>query len=284
LSYATGTDPTLTELITAGFIPAKFSKDVIMHTKSNLVVADSVNTTFRDDLVYGYTVTIPLFSEASTAEITPGTAITPSDSAGTPATLTVNKWYGVAHEISEMAKIQSFADYFGKCAQSQAYSISKKVDTDLGALFSALSSSSVYGSDGQEFTDDIILAIVQVLDEADVPEPRVVIGDPSTRIDILKTDKFVRNDYVRNPVVPTGKIGDIYNMQVKITNNLTAATTGNYGVVMHEDAIGLVMQKSPYSQVITEDKLHHTIVQTKVIYGLGELRDTFGKAFYTHKS
>ena len=286
MAYNTGTEPTLAELISAGFIPAKFSKDVIMHTKSALVVADCVNRKYDADLKYGYTVTLPVFSEASDAEVTPGTKLTPSDSAGTPATLTVNKWRGVAHEISEMSRIQSFADYFGQCSKSQAYTIAKRVDTDLGYLFSTLASSSVYGADGQEFTDDIVLAMVQILDEADVPDDgeRVIIGDPSTRIDVLKIDKFIRTDYVRTPVVPTGKIGDIYNMPVRITNNLTATTTGNYGVMMHRDALGLAMQDNPSSEVIPMPWEHRTIIQTKVIYGVGEIRDTFGKAFYTHKN
>jgi hypothetical protein len=184
-----------------------------------------------------------------------------------------------------MSKIQDGADYFGKCAKSQAYVVAKQVDTDLGALFSALSSSSVYGSDGQTFTDDIILEVMETLDESDVPtESRVIIGDPSTRVDIFKIDKFIRVDYVRNPVVPSGKIGDIYGMEVKITNNLTAASTGNYGVMMHRDAIGLVIQQSPMSQVVVEPLKHRTVIQTKVIYGVGELRDTFGKSFYTRES
>lgn len=284
MAYNTGTDPTLAELITAGFIPAKFSKDVIMHTKSALVVADCVNRKYDSDLKYGYTVTLPVFSEGSDSEITPGTKLTPVDSAGTPATLTVNKWRGIAHEISEMSRIQSFADYFAQCAKSQAYTIAKRVDTDLGALFSTLSSSSVYGSDSQEMTDDIVLALMQGLDEADVPDDgsRVIIGDPSTRVDVLKIDKFIRNDYVRTPAVPTGKIGDIYNMSVRITNNLTNYSVGNYGVMMHRDALGLAIQDNPSSEVIPMPWEHRTIIQTKVIYGVAEIRDTFGKSFYTH--
>ncbi len=53
MAYNTGTDPTLAELITADFIPTKFSKDVIMHTQSALVIADSVNSEYRKDLPYG---------------------------------------------------------------------------------------------------------------------------------------------------------------------------------------------------------------------------------------
>ena len=256
-----------------------------MHTKSALVIADSVNTDYRKDLQYGYNVTIPVFSEVTDAEVTPGTELTPGDSAGTPVTLTVNKWRGVAHEISQMSKIESYADYFGKCAQSQAYRIAKRVDIDLGALFSALNSSSVYGADGQTMTDDIILALMETLDEADVPaETRVIIGDPSTRADMLMIDKFIKTDYVRTPVVGSGVFGDIYGMSCRWTNNLTAATTGNYGVMMHRDALGLVMQDEPTPEIIPMPWQHRVLIQTKVIYGVGELRDTFGKSFYTRKS
>jgi hypothetical protein len=285
MAYNTGTDPTLAELITGKFIPEKYSKDVIMHTKSALVVADSCNHDYQSDLQYGSVVNISAFSEGSDSEVTPGTEPTPVDSVGTPASLTVNKWRQITHEISKMSKIQSYADYFAQCAKSQAYTLAKRVDTDLGALFSTLSSSSVYGSDGQEMTDDILLAIIQGLDEADVPaEDRVIIGDPSTWVDLLKIDKFVKSDYGAGKVVATGQMGQIYGMPFKKTNNLTTATTGNYGVVMHRDAIGLVMQSNPDSNIIPQPWKFRTLIITDVIYGVGEIRDTFGKAFYSHKA
>jgi hypothetical protein len=251
MSYNTGTDPTLAELITAAFVPQVYSKDVIMHTKSNLVIGNVVNTSFRDDLKYGHTVYIPVMSEVTTNEVTPGTEPTAQDAAsGTPASITVNKWREASVEISEMSSLQSYADYLNKATESTAYAISKYVDGQLGALFSTLSSSSVYGADGQTMTDDILLAIIEGLDEADVPdEQRAVIGDPSTRVDMLKIDKFIRTDYVRESSVPTGKIGMIYNMPVHITNNLTAATTGNYGAVLHRDALALVLQSNPKTRV-----------------------------------
>jgi hypothetical protein len=285
MAYNTGTDPTLAELITGKFIPEKYSKDVIMHTKSALIVADSVNRDYQSDLQYGSVVNIAAFSEGSDSEVTPGTEPTPVDSTGTPASLTINKWRQITHEISKMSKIQSYADYFGKCAQSQAYTLAKRIDTDLGALFSALSSNSVYGSDGQTMDDNIILAIMEGLDEADVPtESRVIIGDPGMRVDMLKIDKFIRNDYTKGGVVASGQIGDIYNMPVRITNNLTAATTGNYGVMMHKEALGLVIQSQPDANIVPQPWKFRTLIITDVIYGVGEIRDTFGRAFYTRKS
>src|SRR3990172_9471751 len=51
------------------------------------------------------------------------------------------------------------------------------------------------------------------------------------------------------PDVPFGLFGALYNAKVYITNNLTATTTGNYGVYSHRDAIGIVIQKNPRSRV-----------------------------------
>jgi len=285
VAYNTGTDPTLAELISRYWVPKVYSKQVIEHTKSRLVVAESVNHDYERELKVGDQVYIPCTTEPSTSDVTPGTQITASDVTTTGKSISVTNWKGVLTELSEMAKIEDHVGYLSKTAVSQSYAILKAVDTALGALFSTLAGSSVYGADGQELTDDIILTLMQYLDEGDVPEDdRCIITDPSNKVDLLKIDKFVRNDYVRQPVVPRGQFGLIYNMQVKITNNLTAATTGNYGVMMHRDALAAVVQKTPYSQMIVEPKYHRILFQTKVIYGVGELRDTFGRAFYTHKS
>lgn len=285
MAYNTGTDPTLAELITAKFIPEKFSKDVIETAKSNLVIANRVNTRYRGDLRDGYKVSIPVMAAVSDSEVTPGTEPTPQDAAGTPVSITIDKWREATIEISDMANIEDIVGYLTEAAKECSYTISKRVDTTLGALFSALASSVVQGSDGQTLTDDIILALMEYLDEGDVPEDdRSIITDPSNKVDLLSIDKFVRNDYVRNPVIPTGKFGDIYNMGVFFTNNLTAATTGNYGVMLHRNALGLVIQKEPRSQVVVQANKFRTLLIVDVIFGVGELRDTFGKSFYTRSS
>tara|TARA_Y100000310_G_scaffold334669_1_gene414940 strand:- start:586 stop:1443 length:858 start_codon:yes stop_codon:yes gene_type:complete len=285
MAYNSGTDPTLAELITAKFLPEKFSQDVIFHTMSNLVVASRVNTSYRSDLKNGYKVSIPVLSEVTDTEVTPGTVPTARDAAGTPVSITVNHWREASVEISDMANIENHAEYLSIAAKSCAYRIAKRVDTTLGALFSTLNSSSVYGSDGQTLTDDIILALMETLDEGDVPEDdRSIITDPSSKVDLLKIDKFVRNDYVREPVIATGKFGNIYNMGVYITNNLTATTTGNYGVMMHRDALGLVIQKNPRSQMVRIPQEFRTLAIVDVIFGVAELRDTFGYSFYTRSS
>jgi hypothetical protein len=187
-------------------------------------------------------------------------------------------------EESEMQTVQDHLDYLGKAAQSCGYAIAKVLDLAMSAYFSSLGgySASAYGTDGQTFSDDIFIYLVETLDEADVPpEGRVLIGDPSMKADLLKIDKFVRNDYVKGGVIEKGQFGNLYDVKVLLTNNLTAASTGNYGVLMHPDAIGCVVQKNPYSQRIVDQLEHQIVYQVKIIYGSAELRDTFGVPFFT---
>jgi hypothetical protein len=286
MAYNTGTTPTLAQLITGKFVPEIFSKLVIDHVQSNLVVANSVNTVYEKELKKGSVVNIPVMSEISTSEVTPGTEASPSSTVGTAESITIDKWRYAAIEVSDMAKLENDPDYIDKSRKSLGYAILKYLDTTLGALFSTLSSSSVAGSDGQEMDDDKLLGIIQALDEADVPDDgnRCIIGDPSTWVDLLKIDKFVKSDYGNGKVVPSGQMGQIYNMAFKKTNNLTAATTGNYGVVMHRDALGLVIQENPRTKVIDQPEKFRTLVVNDIIFGCAEIRDTFGKAFYTRKS
>jgi len=286
MAYNTGSDPTLAELITSKFVPEIFSKDVFMHTKSNLVTVNAFNTTYKSDLKKGSKVWIPLFSEGSATEVTPGTEPTASDLANaTAASVTVDNWFLTAAEVSDLIQTESEADYLKGAAESCSYSILKKVDTSVGVLFSTLASSSVYGSDGQTFSDEIFRALVEGLDEQDIPdEDRVLIGDSSTKRDLLDITKFMSTDYVKTPVVATGVVGQLYNAKVLITNNLTQCSVGNYGCYAHKNAIGIAIQKNPRSRVYDMGYKFITKIIVDCAWGADVTRTTFGKSFYTRKT
>lgn len=286
MAYNTGSVPTLAQEITGKFVPEIFSTKVLDIVKSNLVVVAACNQTYKDDLKKGSVVNIPVFSEVSTTEVTPGTEPTAQNAVGTATSITVTKWREATVEESDLEGIEESADYLDGAANGIAYAVAKYIDTDVGSLFSTLASSSVYGADGQTFDDALVIALMEILDEADIPDDgkRVIIADPSTKADALTIDKFIRNDYVRNPVVPTGKFGDIYNMSLLITNNLTAATTGNYGAMMHQDAIGVVMQSNPRTRRIPMPWKFITKFICDAAWGRAVIRTTFGKSFYTRKS
>jgi len=286
MAYNTGSDPTLAQQITAGFNPAMFSKGAIMHTKSALVCANAVNQNWRSQLKYGHTLTIPVFSEATTSEVTPGTRVAGQNLAGTPATITIDQWRQAPVEISDMADIENLADYMAGAQESCGFAISKYIDTTINTLFSTLSSSSPYGNDGQTMTEDIIIAIREGLRAADVPDPEkwAVIGDASMEADMYNIEKFSNSLYGAAGVAQTGMIGKVYGMKVLITQNLTDATSGSYGCILHPDAIGLVMQENPRSQLTRINDEFMTHITVDAIWGVAEIRDAFGKSFYTRST
>lgn len=276
--------PPYADVISEHWIPEVFSKNVIEHTKSNLVIAGAINNDYTAEARMGFKVSIPVTQAVSAGAVTAGTELTGQDASTTGVDITLDQWYGVRVETSEQINTQNFANYLEKAAQSCSYAIAKQVDTALAELFNDLGgyTASAYGDDGQTLTDDLILTLMTTLDEADVPEDdRSIIIDPSSKADLLTIDKFVRNDYIRGAPVATGQFGNIYNMKVLVTNNLEGATTGNYGCMLHRDALGLAVSKEPYSQRIPMPWEHQIVYQVKVLYGVGELRDNFGVPFYT---
>ena len=282
MAYNDGSDPTLAALISRYFVPSVYSKDVLMHTMSNLVCASAFTHRYENDLTIGSTCYIPVMTEGTATEVTPGTEAVSQDASTTGASITIDQWWYHAAEISPLAKIEEKADYMANAAKSSAYVILKKIDTTVGALFSSLTTASgAYGSDGQTFTDEIFRGLVQNLDEADVPDERFLIGDPSTKYDMLGIDKFVRGDYINGTPTSNGKFGVLYNANVFITNNLTATTTGNYGVYSHPDAIAVAIQKNMSAKYHDLGwKFIHKVI-TDAAWGVSEIRDTFGQAFYT---
>jgi hypothetical protein len=285
VAYNTGTDPTLTELISRYFVPKIYSQAAIMHTKSNLVAQQVCNTTYKSDLRKGDTVYIPVYTEGSATEVTPGTTATAGDHTTTGKSLTVDQWYYDAADISHLGKVEDHVGYLKGATESCAYTVAKKIDTDVGSLYSTTGGSTQANSDGDNFTDATFRSLVQTLDENDVPdESRSLVGDPSMKSDILNIDKFVRVDYVNNPAVPKGLIGQLYGAKVYITNNLTAATHGNYGIYMHRDCIGLAVQMNPNVHIHELGWEFRFLLIVDAAWGKAEIRDTFGKSFYTKSS
>jgi N4-gp56 family major capsid protein len=184
-----------------------------------------------------------------------------------------------------MTDLQSQGDIVTKAKDASAYAIAKKIDYICGGLFGALSGGTGYGTDGSAITDDVIIAAVEELDEADAPdESRVWVLDPSCKADLLKIDKFVRNDYVKGGVIQTGQFGMIYNAPVLISNNLTVGSTGNVGAYYQKQALAIAIEENMLSYVVEEKLKHIKTINTETLWGVLEMRDTFGCPILTRKS
>ena len=268
------------------FVPEQFSKNVLKALKNKLVVVPVVNHSYEADLVKGDTLYIPQTNTVTATEVTIGTEGVQKNPFNTTAvTLSVNQYYEAPVTVDYMSRRQSQVDLVANAEEESAYAMKKVIDTSLCNLFSTLGgkSTSAYGTDGSAVTDDVLIAAVEYLDEADAPEAnRVWVFDPSTKADLLKIDKFVRSDYFAGDTIPTGGFRkNVYGAPLLITNNLTAATTGSYAVYMHKDALAIVISENMTVDRVDQPLKHQLVINTTSLWGVVELRDTFGYPIFT---
>lgn len=266
-------------LDTNKFIEEIWSKNVLEAIKTKLIIAPHINHSYESELSKGDTLYIPRTNTVSATEVTVGTEGVQKNAHNTTAlTLSIDQWYEAPVTIDYMSRRQSQANIVSEAETESAYAIKVKVESTIAALFSALSGATGYGTDGSAITDDVLIAAVEELDEADVPEEnRVWVLDPSSKADIMKIDKFVRSDYFASDVIPTGGFRkDIYGAPLLISNNLTVNSTGNYGVYMHKNAIAMAMGANLGVDRVEQPLKHQLVINTTALWGVGELRDTFG--------
>ncbi len=272
-------------LKTDKFIAALYSKNVLVALKKKLVVVPTVNHTYEAELVKGDTLYITRSQNTTATEVTIGTEGVQSDPTASGPTLTIDQYWEAPVTVDYMSRRQSHIDVVAMGEDESAYAISKKIDTTVCTLFQDLNGGTVRGSDGSKWTDTVLIAAVEEVDEADVPdENRVWIGDPSVKADIMEIDKFVRADYFATDAVVTGGFRkDIYGAPLLITNNLTAVSsgTGSYGVYMHKDAIAIAISENLDVDRVEQPLKHQVVINTTALWGLVELRDTSGVPIYT---
>jgi len=291
------TDRRPSDALTGELVPEVWSAKGIQHVKSYLPCIEVVDVDWRVMLAKGDVLHIPVFTTltASVVDPTVTAAINSSNVqttfTTTAETLTIDKWYEVPIQVDDSTKKQtSVPRLLEGRLDSAMYAIEKVMDTDVNGLFSTLNGSSVYGSDGQTFNDDILIALMEILDEADVQrENRSLVGDPSVLADCYKIDKFMSFDYTSRPLGAQGNGGyrgtiNQYNLPVYITNNLTAATTGSYGVLIHREAIGLAIQDPMDVEYDRVPAAASDLIYCRMLWGADELRDSFGVPFYTRKA
>ena len=269
----------------AGFVPEVWSNLVLDAVHNQLVCWDAIDGRWTVGQKQGDTINIGIINTVTATEVVVGTKGTALDIAtGAKKQLVMNQWYEAPVDIDTMTIAQSQINWQAQAQNESAYSIAKIMDTYIATLFSTLAASKVAGADGNTVDDELLLEVKQYLDENDVPmdDNRSLIIDPSALVDLLKIDKFVQAQYVTMGAIANGKIGKspIYGCNVLVTNNLVAATTGAYAAMLHRRAIAGAAQIMDTYTLAYPD-LHQVRYSTDVLFGASEVRDTFGKSFYT---
>ena len=274
---------------TAGFVPEQWSNLLIDTMQKNLVAWDASDHSWQIGKGKGDTVNIGITNHVTASEVVVGTKASSLDIAqGSKKQLIMDQWFEAPIDIDDMTNFQSQINWANEVRMEAECSIDVKIDSTVAALYSALNSSAVQGTDGDEVTDDLLLDIMELLDEKDVPRDgqRFLIIDPSAVVDMLKYDKFVSTHYVDMGSVENGTVANghpVYGAAIRVTNNLTAASIGSYAVMIHRKAIASGLQiNTPWMKPFEE--LHQIRFQHEALWGVLEVRDDFGIPFYTRKA
>jgi N4-gp56 family major capsid protein len=306
---ALGTNQVTTS-VANNFIPELWSDEVIGAYKSNLVIANLV-TKLSHKGKKGDTIHIPVPSRGSASAKAANTQVTLSAATNTVISISIDQHYEYSKLIEDIAEVQSLASMRKFYTDDAGYALSTQVDTKLGTLFEALQGGTVGGdnasswetayigstgntlytgnsSNAADITDAGIRALMLKLDNADVPmDNRSLIVPPVAANDLLGINRFTEQQFIGSgDAIKTGKIGQIYGVDVYISTNVPTTTqsggggaTDRVGVLLHRDALVLAEQIGVRSQTQYKQEYLGDLFTSDTIYGVGELRNDAGVAF-----
>ena len=276
---ATGATEFVDKTIADGvFSPDIWSKQVLRATESNLVIAASVNRGFEDDASVGKTVKVASIGNLAARAKTENSNIVYETVAETATTITLNIWSYAAVGIEDIVKVQSIIDVQNEYQQKMGYAVAKDIDTKLAADFAGFSQ--VVGTLGTAVSDANVLAAIQLLDNADVPQDdRFFVMSPAEKVAKLALDRWSNALYIGTSQYPTrtGTLGDMYGLTLKMTTNLVHPAAGQANnAIFHRDALALVVQRTPKTHIFYDIDFFTWKLAVEVIYGHQEMRDNFG--------
>ena len=306
---ATGAIGTNHQTVTTGanFIPEIRSDETIAAYKSNLVVANLV-TRLNHKGKKGDTIHIPTPTRGSATAKAANTAVKiQGDTHGT-TNLSIDKHYEYSVLIEDITEVQALSSLRKFYTDDAGYALAKQVDTDILTLTEGLQGGTVGGSNAAawekayigsgttnytgnssnaaDITDAGIRAMLLKLDDADVPmDNRSLIIPPVCANDLLGINRFTEQQFIGSgDAIKTGKIGQIYGVDVYISSNCPTTTTATtatdrVGVLMHKDALALAEQVGVRSQTQYKQEWLGDLFTSDTIYGVGEMRNDAGLAF-----
>ena len=87
-------------------------------------------------------------------------------------------------------------------------------------------------------------------------------------------DRYTSTDFVGGQTVVNGKIGNLYGVDIFISNNCPVDGANKVGLLMHKDAFVFAEQMAVRSQTQYKQEFLADLFTSDTIYGTGVLRDT----------
>jgi len=276
----------VTTSVANNFIPELWSDEVVGAYKSNLVLANLV-TKLSHKGKKGDTIHIPKPTRGAASQKQANTMVTLSAATNSVVDISINKHYEYTKLIEDIADVQALASMRKFYTEDAGYALATQVDDDLFTAAQALNGgTAVSGSTGTAvtaaaITDAGIRKMILTLDNNDVPmDGRALVLPPVAASTLLGLERFTEQAFIGSgDAIKTGKIGNIYGMEVFVSSNCPTVSTSRVGIMLHKDAIVLAEQVGVRTQTQYKQEYLGDLFTADTIYGVGELRDDAGIPF-----
>ena len=293
----------------ATFIPEIWSDEIIAAYQKNLVLANLVKKMGMQGKK-GDTIHIPSPTRGSASAKAEGVAVNLQTSVESEVVVVIDQHFEYSRLIEDITEVQALASLRQFYTGDAGYALAKQVDDDLfnlGKSFGDGDGSSwvhsnafypdvsgaltAYALDTVEdddvFTDGIFRALIQQMDDADVPmDNRSFVIPPSLRNAIMGIDRYVSSDFVGGRGVESGLIGNLYGVDVYVSancatieaaaDNTASSIDTRAAMLFHKDAIVLAEQLSVRSQTQYKQEYLSTLYTADTLYGVQVYRPEAG--------
>ena len=293
----------VTSTAAATFVPEVWSDEVIAAFKQNLVLANLVKN-MNHQGKKGDVIHIPAPVRGDANQKTAENQVTLISNTEGEVQVNIDKHFEYSRLIEDIVATQALNSLRQFYTDDAGYALSKRADTDLGALFAGFQGGTAYsgaviGSDGSTaydgsansnsgngaaLTDAGIRQMIQTLDDADVPmSQRYLVIPPVEKNNLLGIERFTEQAFVgevgAQNSIRNGRVGNIYGVEVYVSSNtptITAddtSTTYRAAGMFHESAMVLVTQVAPRVQTQYKQEYLGDLLTVDMLYGVQELRD-----------
>ena len=301
----------VTNTTAATFIPEIWSDEIIAAYKNNLVLANAVNKMSHVGKK-GDTIHIPKPTRGSASAKAASTQVTLIAATESEVQVSIDKHYEYSRLIEDITDVQAQPSLRRFYTEDAGYALGKQVDSDLGALGKTFGDDNGSGSDWihsnsfyvdgangiaayavdtvavtDVFTDLAFRELVKQLDDNDTPmDGRFLVIPPSVRSQIMGIDRYVSSDFVNSAPVQNGLIGQLYGVDIYVSNNLpvvetaadnTASAVDTVGAIMAQrDAMVLVEQMGVRTQTQYKQEYLGDLMTADTLYGVKTVRPESG--------